>query len=223
MDLSILCISKIEPFSLQFIGSMRDLAYRLGAEMVIAADGDDAVIRAEETFGTKVQIFPVLSEGYLESVHDIAVSVCTGDCVLRLDDDEQCSSAMINWLTAEKYKAYDHWKFPRAAMWHGGMYLRSPQLWPDHQTRLSVKSKALGRTTLHAGSPHGGGFCAPVAIEHYKFVVKTFTQRMRIAENYDRIWAGSGTNGMLAFSLPELAYGDNLPTAVWGDGTVDYR
>ena len=222
MDLAILCITKVEQHALPFLAEMQSVSRLLDAEFVIAADGDYAFVRAENQFAW-ARVVQVESKGYLESVHDEAIDHCRARMVLRLDDDERCSPAMVRWLRSRDYRLHDHWKFARAAMWTRETFISSPQLWPDHQTRLSSKEKAKGRNSLHAASPHGGGFCAPVAIEHHKFIVKTMQQRQAIADNYDRIWAGAGSNGMLAFQLPELAYGEHMPLAAWNDGTVIYE
>jgi hypothetical protein len=139
--------------------------------------------------------------------------------VLRLDDDERCSDAMIKWLVDQEYRACDHWKFPRANMWTDTHHLVSAQLWPDHQTRLSTRAKSGGRRHVHDGSPYGGGRPAPVAIEHFKFVVKSQEERQKIADRYDSVRQGFGSGGMLAFSLPELVY-DSMPIKRWGDGSV---
>lgn len=223
MDLGILCITKLEPYSIPFITEMQSIARNMDSELVLATDGVLATVRAEQFF-TYARVVQVQSQGYLESVHDDAVDQCRAPYILRLDDDERCSPAMVDWLYDRRYQSRDHWKFSRAAMWTPLTYLRSPALWPDHQTRLSVQAKMKGRGHIHAGSPHGGGWCAPVAIEHHKFLVKTFEQRRMIAEVYDRISSGCGTGHFFKeFHLPEEVYGSNLPLAPWNDGSVTYE
>lgn len=223
MDLAILCITKMEAFAIPFVKKMSEIARSLDSELVIAADGSRAM-RSVEDFLPYARSVEVKSQGYLESVHDEAVDHCRAEYILRLDDDERCSPAMIDWLHQRNYRTHDHWKFPRAAMWSPITYLRSPSLWPDHQTRLSVRSKMKGRGHIHAGSPHGGGWCAPVAIEHHKFLVKSVEERRKIAKTYDRIMQGSGTGDFFkAFHLPEEVYGLDLPLAPWNDGSVIYE
>lgn len=217
-DLTIACITKVEAFAPPFLLAMQDAARNLDAEFLIGADGEDAVLRANAQL-QQARVVRVNSRGFLESVHDDLIRHCTTSYVLRLDDDEKMSPAMLDWLMDRAYRTSDHWKFPRANMWTPTTFLRSSHLWPDHQTRLSVQTKALGRTHLHAGSPHGGGRPAPVAIEHYKFVVKTREERLQIAHRYDEIQGGCGTGGMLPFNLPEDFYTD-LPIEGWGDGLV---
>jgi hypothetical protein len=114
---------------------------------------------------------------------------------------------MEDWLRERAFTTSDHWKFARAHFWENiGTVLCTPHLLPDWQTRLSVREKAGGRVGVHAGSPFGGGTEAPVLIEHHKFLVHGFAERLAIAETYDRYHEGYGTGNMLPFSIPELAY-----------------
>jgi hypothetical protein len=64
---------------------------------------------------------------------------------------------------------------------------------------------AGGRTSIHCGSPHGGGDVAPVVIEHHKFLVKSLDERLRLARHYDTV-GGGGTGWNFPFNVPELAY-----------------
>ncbi len=219
MTLSLLLVTKAERYAQPFLAAADDLAYDLGAQLVLACDGEDAIARLGTFMATDAAVL-VRSQGYLESVLDQAIEACTGDYILRIDDDERCSPAMVRWLRDERYLAADHWKFSRAHLWRDtGHLILSNQLWPDLQTRLSMAAKAGGRRSIHAGSPFGGGELAPVILEHHKFLVKTKHEREAIARAYDRVATGAGTGGMLPFSLPEAAY-DELTLAPIGDGTL---
>lgn len=220
--LSLLCITKAELAALPFLRGLSQLSEDLNAELVLAADGAEAadVLGAMFWAGPVTRIVPVESKGYLESVHDEAVSRCTRRYVLRLDDDERVSPAMQRWLFRAEYGMADHWKFPRANLWGDAQhYIDAAPLWPDHQTRLSVRKKAGGRNTIHCGSPFGGGELAPVAIEHHTFLIRGRAERMCRALERDRIQPGAGTGGFLPFNCPEDVY-DPIPLAKLGDGTV---
>lgn len=208
--LSILTITKAEPFAERFLASMNRLSVSLNAQHVVAADGQEAAKTLLNMTWLRLPLIIVVnSKGYLESVHDDALIYCDGEYVLRLDDDERCSPAMIDWLLREEYRKADHWKFPRAHLWKDtSTVMLTPQLWPDHQTRCSKYALAGGRTWIHCGSPFGGGEEAPCVIEHHKFLVKSFEERQAIANRYDQISRGAGSSGMLAFQLPEAAYAD---------------
>lgn len=220
-DLTIVCITKVEPHAREYLTSMVSLGLYLHAPVIFGLDGDDAFVRLGEVFNhANLEYVPELvrvqSKGYLESVHDEVVEHVRTKYVLRLDDDEGPSGAMIAWLYEGKYREADHWKFPRANMWTSRYFIKSPHLWPDVQTRLSVKEKALGRNNIHCGSPHGGGRLAPVAIQHWKFFVKDYEERLKIAKQYDKVMSGAGTGGMRPFNLPEDCY-DELPLEEWSD------
>lgn len=176
MTVSILCVTKGMARAGRFLDHFRWVGATIGAEVVIAVDGVD-----------------VHSKGYIESVLDDAVALTKGDYVLRMDDDEKCSPAMIDWLRARKYRAADHWSFPRVHLWkNDATFIMDPPFYPDFQTRMSVRAKAGGRPKVHAPSPFGAGNIARVCIEHWPFLVKTqqeigetsaFYQSLHVAEH----------------------------------------
>lgn len=224
MTLSILCVTKGEERAYPFLSAMVALASTLRAEMVIAVDTlHGACDSIERRYGVVARVVRVGSLGFLESALDVAVYACNGDYILRLDDDERCSPAMAVWLFQESYLTSDHWKFPRLHLWPSeDSVVITPHLWPDHQTRLSVKGKSAGRTSVHAGSPFGGGLDAHVCIEHHKFLTRSREDRLSIALEYDKQWPGSGTGGMKPFSLPEDVY-ETVMTVAKGDGSVPWE
>lgn len=218
MTLSILCVTKNEPHAAYFLGRMRDLAVDVSAEFCVAVDGGTE----EKSFVDADRVGFVRSEGFIESVLDQALDLCRGRYVLRLDDDEVASEAMVRWISKGLFYATDHWKFPRMHLWPDAeSVVMTKHLWPDVQTRLSIREKAGGRKTVHAGSPFGGGEEAPVAIEHHKFLVRSYADRLAIAKQYDAQMLGAGTGGMMPFSLPEDAY-DYVLVAQKGNGAVPW-
>ena len=203
--LSILCVTRVEPFTHSFLHDMSQLSERLHAEFVVGVD------RPLTAFLPPfAKIVKVENTGpSLEGVLDKCLSYCSGDFVLRLDDDERCSSAMVKWLEEREYEMKNHWSFPRVHLWSDKeTALINPPLWPDPQTRLSLRSFAGGRTSLHSGSPFGFGANAPVAIEHHKFLVRSYAERKAIVERYDAFHKGFGSGVFLPYSLPEDAYTD---------------
>lgn len=208
-DLSILCITKAEPHAWPHLQHLAQVAEKVGAQLVVMADGKTAAQAIlARGYGRRGNVGVAQSKGYLESLLDDAVALCAGRYVLRMDDDESCTPAMVDWLEAGAYQAEPHWKFPRAHLWGDGTrFVMDAPLWPDHQTRLSLRERSGGRRTIHAGSPFGGGAEAPVLIAHHKFLAKPAAERRAIAERYDRIAGiGHGTGSMLAFSVPEDVY-----------------
>lgn len=221
--LSIVCVTRAEKFAIPFLQQMEQLAQNLDAEFVIAADGQNALhALANEDFSCLIMMVNVLGPS-LEEVLDKAVAACSGIYVLRLDDDERCSPAMVKWLEDLKYAGDDHWCFPRVHFWKNDTTaLITEHLWPDLQTRLSVKSKSGGRIQLHAGSPYGPGQRAPVAIEHHKFLCRPYAERQAIAARYDAFHKGFGTGMMLPYSLPEDAYKAPVRLVGYTDGRVPW-
>lgn len=209
MKLSILCITKAEPEVRSILHDLVKASQSLNCECVLVADGSDAALRLRSLgtssafkFSECCKVGLVESKGYIESVLDQALSFTTGEYILRIDDDERLSAGMFEWLLDGSYLSSPHWKFARAHVWHDNTYILDHPLWPDHQTRLSVRELSGGRNTIHCGSPHGGGKLAPVAIEHWKFMVKSLEQRQAIVDRYERLQPGAGNN-FKVFSVPE--------------------
>lgn len=211
-SLSLLCITQASPAVRPLLADMAQVATLLGAQFTLLADGQMA-LHALKDYPTN--LVAVKSQGYVESVLDYGVSCCSGEYVLRLDDDEKCSRAMVRWLQSGAYEAEDHWKFPRMHLWGDPQtVLLTPELFPDHQTRLSTVEKSGGRSTPHAVSPFGGGALAPCAIEHHKFLVRSRAERQRTAAKWHQ-------GDMKIFSLPEdvVQYAKLVEK---GDGTVPW-
>lgn len=180
-DLSILCVTHGGEYGKWFRWNMTTLASALDAEMVFAADRCYDTLEA----GVRDVVVKVESQGYIESILDVAVEACTGKYVLRLDDDEAASPAMVQWLKDGLYHQADHWCFPRFHFWGSKeTVLVTPPFFPDWQTRLSVKEKAGGRPKVHAASPFGMGAIATVGIEHYELLIKTQEERAILAKKY---------------------------------------
>lgn len=233
MNLTILSITRGDAHAVPFLRELAGLGVRLRCDVVLAVDGAKAMERlAADRRLNPCALKLVSSSGYVESVLDQALTFCSGDYVLRVDDDESVSPALEAWFAEGGFEAADNWKFPRLHLWDAERVpgvrasrgvLMTPHLFPDYQTRLSVRAKAGGRRGVHAGSPHGGGEIAPAALRHHKFVVKSRAERERIARTYDDYCEGYGTGNMLPFSLPEIAYaGEEVRIAAPGDGTVPW-
>lgn len=211
-DLCILVVTRAEGYALPFIEDLAELAHDLHAPFVVAADGEKALRRLDGLEAATTLV--VRSHGYLESVLDTAVAACPDGHILRLDDDERVSDGMYQWLLEHEWEQADHWAFPRANLYpdeHHRLAGTSDgcrtggTLWPDLQTRLSVKAKAGGRTRIHAGSPHGTGRVAPVVIEHHKLLVRTLDERVAQADAYEKLSPGAGRSMTFGpFQTPEL-------------------
>jgi len=180
--LTILCVTRYAPHAGRFLQAFDDLADLLDGEMV---EYDGSHIRT------------------IEDALDEAVAECADGYILRLDDDELPSPEMVEWLRDCSYEAADHWCFPRLHLWGDTHhYIPTPPLYPDLQTRLSIKAKSGGRHRVHDGSPYGSGEQAPVAIEHHKFLVRRREERESLLNEYRRL--RHDADQWTVFSVPEL-------------------
>lgn len=205
--LSILCVSDMKDRALPFIEDMRRLSERLGCEFVLARDGVD-----------------VQSKGYLESVLEDAIALTHGEYVLRLDDDERCSPAMVRWLEKKQYLAGPHWSFPRVHFWRDPTtVLVEDYYFPDIQTRLSKRQFAGGRNEIHAGSPHGAGMIARVCIEHWVYLVKSYQERCETRDRYLAIKQGADGGAYRSSSIEDDLAGKDVRFLEYNDGTVPMR
>jgi hypothetical protein len=198
--LTILCVTRFDAHAEPFVVRMADQAAMLGAGFVLGADGPPPAWVPDTA-----HIVALASGGFIESVLDQAVAACPDGYILRVDDDEQLSSPLFRWLERGGYLEHDHWAFPRMHLWPDAEhYVTSPPLWPDLQTRLSVKALAGQRRRIHEGSPFGTGRLAEgIAIEHHKFLVRPLAEREALLDHYEALQPGAGGQQFDAFSLPE--------------------
>jgi glycosyltransferase involved in cell wall biosynthesis len=181
----------------------------LSAEFVLVADGEEAHRNLShggfDRLGKGTNIPLVHSQGYIESVLDEAIEHTSGKYILRIDDDESISNPMFRWVVDREYESADNWTFPRAHLWGDeANYIVNSPLWPDSQTRLSIRAKAGGRLAIHAPSPHGAGEIAPCPILHHKFLVRDYEDRKRILDGYESKQRGAGSGDFLPFSFPTV-------------------
>lgn len=224
--LSILTFTQLKDWSIPFLRDLARVAGLCHAELVMVVDTREMTPSVTPLFtqpdGRVLpdQILWLRSKGYVESILEEGVAQCNGEFILRMDDDERIPPAMVDWLVREEYRGHPHWKFATANMWGDEKhFIFNAPLWPDHHTRLSLKTMSGGRNCPHAGSPFGGGEFAPVIFEHHKFLAKTWAERTAIAARYDCVGDGYGTgSGIKCFSLPEECY-DVLYLAETDEGT----
>ncbi len=218
MTLSILCVTNGEPHAGQFLLRMSRLARLLNAEFVIGLDGP-AKKAGFNMWCTKSVKLPAHEVPLQEMVSDVAVKACTGDYLLRLDDDEAVSPALQDWLSLHGYEGGQLFSFPRVYLYPDQDHiLMNEGMYPDLQTRLGKRELMLGYTYIHAGNPNGSGQIIPYAIEHHKLLVKSYEQRVAIGERYEAIREGAGTRPEYArYNLPEMFY-DNFVTQDYGYG-----
>jgi hypothetical protein len=191
VDLSICCVTKAADYALPLLNEMVDLAQELGAELVLGCDSFAAQSYAHELAERICPVRAMTVQGrFIEEMLNPVLSLCTGDYILRLDDDERVPLEMKSWLAPERIRQHDSWFFPRFHVWPTrDQVITSQPFFPDFQGRLTTKDKSFRPETLHAGQPHEA-YRAPVAFEHHTFLVKTKEERRAIAAGYESVLIG---------------------------------
>lgn len=185
MSLTLLCVTRGEARALPFLSELSQLGHDLNCEVVIGADRCSLSIDEPNQ-----RVVPLTGRDCVEEILNEAIDACTGDYILRLDDDESVSAGMYRWLFARAYEQGEAWFFHRYALWPDTDHLVvSPPFFPDFQQRLTIRAKAKRPPTVHAGSPWPG-YQAPVAIRHHAFIVKTYAERQAITAHYESLIRG---------------------------------
>jgi hypothetical protein len=197
MNLSILTVTRVEPHAPRFLRHFRAVADVLSAEFVVAYD------RASTPNCDADRYVAVESSGVIEDVLVQAHAACSGEYVLRMDDDEtltpQAILSLAGWIGLQSdSKVY---AFPRANLWGDQWHaVSSGSLFPDLQSRLMPRDHE-SRTTVHEGMPFD--IILPGLILHHKFLIKSYAERAKIALRYEQKRAGCGSGHYLQFSVPE--------------------
>jgi hypothetical protein len=218
--LSVLCVTNGDGQHVPlFVQRLAEIARHIRAEFILGLDGETAQQAGWVNLPDITRTIPLRAggTGVLEDVLDQAIDGCDSDWILRLDDDEMPSAALVRWLDRGDYMRGSEtvYSFERAYLWgNEEHYITNDPLWPDWQTRLTVRERAGGRRTVHAGSPWGAGtMVRGLPIMHYKFLVRNMEQRMVIARHYERSQPGAGLGALFSkYNLPEVFLG-NIDTA----------
>jgi len=188
MKLSIVCVSDATVVTRLFLLEFQMLARMLGAEFVLGAHGDRA-----RRFAEDYDIKHVMVQGsYFEELIDQALDACTGDYILRVDDDERCSTGMIDWLKTDEWFRRDSWFFSRAHLWPDVQHCIAKQpYFPDFQARLSVARQSRRPVKIHAAHAYPA-YRAPATafLEHHVFLIRTREERQAITAKYETIRTG---------------------------------
>lgn len=201
MRLSIACVTKAAPRTEEFLDRFIVLAHELDAQLVFGTHGPAAhfalskvgsqnpdpapdVLKLPETLCVPVE------GSFLEEMLDPVLEACTGDYILRVDDDELISPAMAIWLKSGAYVEHPSWFFPRFHMWPDDKHvITTVPFFPDFQSRLTTKALAKREPRIHSGSPHRA-WRAPVYFEHHNFLTKTKEERRALAAHYETLRTG---------------------------------
>lgn len=219
MSLSILCVTNAPTHAGIFIGRMKKLSTILNCEFVLGLDGARARSSSLGVFADVVVNTPEHDTELQECVLDYALDKCSGEYVLRLDDDEAVSPALEKWLYFHNYLRGQLYSFPRVYLYPDAQHILDNEgIYPDLQTRLGLKQLMGGFNSIHCGNPHGSGTTVPYAIEHHNLIVKSYQDRQKIADRYEGIREGAGrSNTYGRYLIPEDIY-DKLSFKDYFDG-----
>jgi hypothetical protein len=201
-----------------FLEKMREHADALNAVFVVALDTKDGFSSISRVQSLAHSVVFVKSEGYVESVIRNAYRAVQTSWCLRLDDDEEISPALFEWLRNRAYLENTAWHIPTMALYPDDQhFITNEPLYPDVHIRMtSWKHYDQMAEKIHAGQP----FLAAMtdkALYHHKYLVESYEDRVKKAEHYDSILDGAGTGAHKPFTLPEDVF-EHAVVAPIGDG-----
>lgn len=188
MKISIACVSDVADSVRPFLLDFKIHAEVLGAEFILGVHGDRAL-----QFACEHKIRFVRVEGqYFEELIDPVIEACTGDYVLRVDDDERLSTGMLAWLLSGDWWRRDSWFFSRRHLWPNERYCLAKQpYFPDFQARLSVRRQARRPVKIHAAHAYPAYRAPALAfLDHHVFLIRTREERKAVTAKYETIRTG---------------------------------
>jgi hypothetical protein len=200
---------------------MRKDADDINAYFLVLADGHDAAFALQE-WDVAHMIGITKSKGYIESFLPVGYDMCHTTYVLRLDDDESLSDGLKDWLHKREYWASPKWRIATMALYpNKRSFIRNKPLWPDPHLRLTTWRYHPKTTEVHGALEFGP--MAPHALLHWKYINKTKSERLKLAEHYDSISEGAGTGEHMPFTLPEDYYPEGVLVSPVEDGSIHDR
>ncbi len=134
-------------------------------------------------------------------------SLCHGDWIFRIDDDEVPSAGLLEALRAPEERLTHAW-VPRRWLWNGGWLAEDPWA-PDWQLRLVRPAAARFPGQMHvpvqASGPHA--YLEGAALYHLDLVVNDRAAREEKVSRYEHVRPGLRLGGLplnAAYYLPEL-------------------
>jgi hypothetical protein len=201
--LSVCCLSGGRPARL---AALLELLRPVADELVVARDEReplDRLGRVAELADTLVR-YPYAEP--VERPFAWLASLCAGDWVFRIDDDEVPSAALLGLLARPPAELSHAW-IPRRWLWKDGWLRRDPWT-PDWQLRLVRPEAAQYPGRMHipisASGPHA---YLDAPLYHLDLVASTREEREEKTRRYGRARPGLRLGGLplnAAYYLPEL-------------------
>ncbi len=219
-ELTILCITPAGDKAIPFLRAMRKNADALNAVFAVALDTKDGWGNLPNVQELAHNVIFVKSDGYVESVIKRAYSAVQTNWCLRLDDDEEMSPALFDWIRGRHYLDESAWHIPTMALYPDKeRFITNEPLYPDVHIRLtSWRHYSQIAEAIHAGQPFMAAM-TDKAIFHHKYLVESYQDRIAKAAHYDSIKEGAGTGTHKPFTLPEEVF-EKAIVAPIGDGTA---
>lgn len=221
VHLSIICMSRGGEDAIPFLTELAVKASSIGAEFLMGFDNEGDSRRF--LHWSMSVVVPMQTRGYIESSLNDLAHHAKGDWILRIDDDETITPAMLKWLERRAYLGHPAWSFPTAALWEtNDKFITTPPFWPDTHVRLTHRSMATDWPDEPHGKPKWVNQArrAPVAIAHHKFLVKSYEERRAIADKYESKLEGGGHGRRLVYNCPEDVL-ETLTLYPLGDGSAN--
>jgi hypothetical protein len=202
--LSVCCLSGGPPGRLtQLLEVLRPVA----DEIVVAVDDrvDPESLGRVAELADRLAAFPFAEP--VERPFGWLHSLCTGDWIFRIDDDEVPSAALLDLLRAPDERLSHVW-IPRRWLWGRQGWLTEDPWAPDWQLRLTRPEAARFPGRMHipvqAEGPHAY-VAAP--LYHLALGISDFEHRAEKVRRYERVRPGLRIGGLplnTAYYLPEL-------------------
>ena len=201
-----LCIATKD--SAEYIEKLLRVGRSFADEVVVAVDAssEDSTERICREYADK--IFRVVSPGYVERILPWLNEQCSGDWILRLDDDELPSAGLIEILPdLMNDREMTHYHLRRRTIIGEDRteWIAQRPWWPDWKLRLFRNIPSIVRIPgrLHTGYEVKGAsrFLYRGSIYHYDFVYHGEHHREEKVRNYARI--SPEKSGSHHYSLPD--------------------
>lgn len=184
--------------SASYIENLLRGATAFADEIVVAVDSSST--DATETICRKYadRLFSVESVGIIERAQKWMYAQCTGDWILRLDDDELPSAGFVRALPRLlQDKEITHYWLPRRWMIGGdSKWIAERPWWPDWHNRLfrNIPSIVRASDQVHTIPQVLGDsrFFSDGCIYHMDLVYHTEEERQQKVARYERISTGKG-------------------------------
>ena len=180
---------------------------KLANELVVWIDEEtrDRTAKLCLEYGARVKNCRV-TQGTIEPLLTELYESCSGDWVLRLDDDELMEDMTRKDLDAMmRNDPITHYWLPRRYLWGDSQhYLLGPPWYPDYQMRLARRELVSNPGRLHCHDECGGpGAYTAYHILHRAYLLHSAEERLAKLHRYLEHWPESNQPCYTQLIIPE--------------------